>query len=134
MTTPTVDVHAGVTAEQHRNTFVAVLSAIARGSEQFGLRPTTVSVSALFGLVSVTVGLPSEDIAGVDALADAYELPVDDASNEHLHLRCGPANVNGATVTLTVYTGRPGAPAAYVVEPVTAPMPVTAAQPAGATR
>lgn len=135
MTTTALDVHAGTSPAEHRATFAAVFADVVSDCERLGIRPTTVGVSSLFGLTSVAVGLPSEDTAAVDALGGLYGLPVDDATSDRLYLRSGLVDLDRQSVTVTVYTARPGAVfEPYPAAPETTPMPAVAPQPAGTTR
>lgn len=116
------DVHGGATTQQHAATFTGVFGALTAECQRFGLRPSTVSVSALFGLVSASVGLPGDDTAGVDDLAGAYGLPpAEDIPT--LYSRRGQAVIGGVDalqVHLDVYTSRPTVPAGVAVAAVQA--------------
>jgi hypothetical protein len=129
MTTPADhDVHDGATAAEHHTAFTAVFGAVATQCQRLDLRPSSVSISALFGLLSATVGLPGGDTAGVDALAGVYGLAPDDGADT-IYARRGEVTDgdrdDAVTHHLMVFTTRP--------EP-SAELAVTAAVDESATR
>jgi hypothetical protein len=117
-----LDIHHGASVAEHAATLTSAAATVLADAERFSLRPASLSVDSTFGALSVTVYLPSEDKAGVDALAGAYGLPVV-GDSPVLYSRRGPVTLDGHPATVTVSTGRrPGpdpARALAVAEPAT---------------
>lgn len=124
MTAPDpTDVHEGATPEEHADLLTDLFTAVVTDCRRLALRPREITVGSALALLLARVYLPSADVAGVDALAGAYGLPVDDGRSDKLYLRCGSVVLDGHEVTVTVFTSRPdglaGERALAVAEPPT---------------
>jgi hypothetical protein len=107
------------TPAEHATTFTAVFAALVGDCERFALRPADVSIADHGdNQPSAMVYLPGADIAGVDALAGAYDLPADDRDSDRIYSRRGPVVLDGHTTTVAIYTARPDQPT--TVEPALA--------------
>lgn len=109
------DVHAGATPVQLCGALSQLITEVAHACAELQLRPSGVAGGALLGFLDVSVTLPTSDVAGVDALADRYQLDserLDPAGPiPYLYMRSGSALIADRWVTLSVSTARPGAPA-----------------------
>lgn len=105
-TTPTA-----VEVLDHNDGLADVITTLLRDCTLAGLRPCHVDASNYAsGFFYAGVQFTGEDTASVDALAATWQLRDDDGKTGN-YTRGGVIDVNGQTVTLTVYTGRPKLPA-----------------------
>lgn len=95
------------TAAQHRDAMLAVFAEITQDAAQLDLRPASVHVTRDYGAgFTVRVQFGGQNVAAVDALANAYELPADDLTWSN-YTREGRMEVAGYRTQIGVYCGRP---------------------------
>ncbi len=88
----------------HREILTALFAEVAGVAAELDLCPSGVMVRTY----EVNVQIPDEDTAAVDNFADRYGIGPDEDPESSIYMREGRATIAGRSVTLRVYSGRPG--------------------------